>query len=70
MFLCSIAYSDVRVEITRDLVDQKQIVVQQFHDMDAFEMWMVNRLETQGCDPYVTSVVISINPQNQTETDM
>ena len=57
----SIANADVRVEIQRELPNETQTIVQEFHDQDSFEMWMLNRLETKGCDPYVTEINIKIN---------
>ena len=54
---------DVRVEITRELPDETQHIVQQFHDEDSFAMWMGGKLEGEGCDPYVTEIRIFRNYQ-------
>jgi hypothetical protein len=54
---------EVRVEITRELPDEKQLVVQQFHDEDSFAMWMVDKLDGEGCDPYVSDIRIIRNYQ-------
>lgn len=51
---------EVRVEITRELPDEKQVVVQQFHDEDSFAMWFSDKLET-SCDPYVSEIKILRN---------
>jgi hypothetical protein len=49
---------EVRVEITRELPDEKQFIVQEFPDEDLFAMWMGGKLEGEGCDPYVTEIRI------------
>jgi hypothetical protein len=54
---------DVRVEIKRELPDETQHIVQQFHDEDSFAMWMSGKLEGEGCDPYVTEIKIFRNYQ-------
>jgi hypothetical protein len=55
------ASADVKVTITRDLPNERQYIVQQFPDMDGFEMWMQQRLEENGCDPYVTDMRVEFN---------
>jgi len=59
---------EVRVEITRELPEEKQLVVQHFYDEDSFMMWMGSKMEGEGCDPYVTNINIIRNyePPNQT----
>jgi hypothetical protein len=52
---------EVRVEITRELPEEKQLVVQHFYDEDSFAMWMVSKLEDDGCDPYVSEIKIIRN---------
>ena len=54
---------EVRVEITRDLPDEKQLVVQQFYDEDSFMFWMAEKMEGDGCDPYVSEIRIFRNYQ-------
>lgn len=56
----SVAFADVRVDITRDLPYKSQNIVQVFDDIDAFQMWFEMKME-QGCDPYVTSINIDMN---------
>jgi len=55
------ASADVKVTITRDLPNERQYIVQQFPDMDGFEMWMQQRLEDNGCDPYVTHMKVEFD---------
>lgn len=54
---------EVRVEITRELPEETQHIVQQFHDEDSFQMWMGGKMEGEGCDPYVTEIRIFRNYQ-------
>ena len=55
------ASADVKVTITRDLPNERQHIVQQFPDMEGFEMWMQQRLEDSGCDPYVTEMKVDFD---------
>lgn len=61
------ALADVRVEITRELPEEKQFIVQSFPDEDLFAMWMGGKLEGEGCDPYVTEIRIFRNYQPKGE---
>lgn len=54
---------EVRVEITRELPEEKQLVVQHFYDEDSFMMWMSSKMEGEGCDPYVSNINIIRNYQ-------
>jgi hypothetical protein len=54
---------EVRVEITRELPEERQLVVQHFYDEDSFMMWMGSKMEGEGCDPYVTDIRIIRNYQ-------
>jgi hypothetical protein len=54
---------EVRVEITRELPEERQLVVQHFYDEDSFMMWMGSKMEGEGCDPYVTNINIIRNYQ-------
>jgi flagellar biosynthesis regulator FlbT len=56
------AMADVRVEITRELPEEKQLVVQQFDDEEMFQMWMATKME-DSCDPYVSEIKIIRNYQ-------
>jgi len=58
---------EVRVEITRELPNEKQLVVQQFHDEDSFMMWMADKMEGEGCDPYVSEIKILRNYEPKQE---
>lgn len=55
-------YADVRVEITRDLPNEKQMIIQEFPDEELFSMWMITKLEEE-CDPYVNEIRIIRNYQ-------
>ena len=55
------ASADVKVTITRDLPNGRQHIVQQFPDMDGFEMRMQQRLEDNGCDPHVTDMKVEFD---------
>jgi len=59
MFIKDVS-ADVRVEITRELPAETQLVVQEFPDEELFSMWMTSKLE-EGCDPYVTKININRN---------
>lgn len=64
------AMADVRVEITRDVPNEQQLVerqliIQQFDDDESFQMWMAMKMEGEGCDPYVTNINIIRNWQPQ-----
>ena len=58
MWISEATAGEVRVEITRELPEEKQLVVQHFYDEDSFAMWMVSKLEDEGCDPYVSEIKI------------
>ena len=60
IFSANAALADVRVEITRNLPEGQRIIVQEFDDQDAFEMWMATRLE-EGCLPGVKKVEINLD---------
>jgi len=60
VFSTSATIADVRVDIYRDLPEGQRIVVQEFDDQDAFEMWMATRLE-EGCLPGVKKVEINLD---------
>jgi hypothetical protein len=61
------AMADVRVEITRELPEERQLVIQQFDDDESFQMWMAMKMEGEGCDPYVSDIRIIRNyePEGQ-----
>jgi len=63
MFIKDVSAGEVRVEITRELPDEKQFIVQSFPDEDLFAMWMGGKLEGEGCDPYVSEIRIFRNYQ-------
>jgi len=61
MWISEATAGEVRVEITRELPEEKQLVVQHFYDEDSFMMWMGSKMEGEGCDPYVTNINIIRN---------
>jgi len=67
MWITDVHAGEVRVEITRELPDEKQFIVQEFPDEDLFAMWMGGKLEGEGCDPYVTEIRIFRNYQPKQE---
>ena len=58
MWISEATAGEVRVEITRELPEEKQLVVQHFYDEDSFMMWMGSKMEGEGCDPYVSEIKI------------
>ena len=63
------AFADVRVTMERVLPEpwnKTQHIVQEFEDVEAFEMWMQDRLEGKGCDPYVANIQIDLNWDGET----
>lgn len=69
MFWKDVQAGEVRVEITRDLPEEKQLVVQHFYDEDSFMMWMATKMEDeQGCDPYVSEIKILRNYEPEGES--
>jgi hypothetical protein len=63
LFSAIVEAGEVRVEIIRELPDERQFIVQSFPDEDLFAMWMGGKLEGEGCDPYVTEIKIFRNYQ-------
>jgi hypothetical protein len=61
MWISEATAGEVRVEITRELPEEKQLVVQHFYDEDSFMMWMATKMEGEGCDPYVSEIKILRN---------
>lgn len=54
-------HAGVRVEITRELPEEIQTIIQTFEDDEDFQMWMGMKMEGEGCDPYVTDMRIIRN---------
>lgn len=55
---------EVVVTFNRELPDQSVEFSRTFDDKDDFEMWLANRLEGEGCDPYLTDMKIQFKPRN------
>jgi hypothetical protein len=58
-------FAEVRVEIIRELPNEKQTVVQMFNDEEEFRMWMSMKME-ESCDVYVTGMKVDLeyNPND------
>ena len=53
-----IAQAEVIVSFERELPNETFHFTRIFEDKDAFEMWLADRLETKGCDPYLNNMNI------------
>lgn len=60
-FITINAFADVRVDITRELPFKTQHIVQTFEDKEDFEMWLGMKIDNEGCDPYVTQMIITLD---------
>ena len=67
MWISEATAGEVRVEITRELPEEKQLVVQHFYDEDSFMMWMATKMDGEGCDPYVSEIKILRNYEPPTQ---
>ena len=56
------AHSEVIVSFERELPEKTFHFKRTFEDRDAFEMWLLTRLETEGCDPYLKHMLIEFKP--------
>jgi len=54
--------AEVVVSFERELPNETFYFTRTFEDKDAFEMWLSDRLETKGCDPYVKNMNIQFKP--------
>ena len=55
------ANAEVVVTFNRDLPLKSYEFTRTFEDKDSFEMWLAMRLEDEGCDPYLSKIVINFN---------
>ena len=55
---------EVVVTFNRELPNGTYNFTRVYEDKDAFEMWLQDRLETKGCDPYLTDMKIQFKPRN------
>lgn len=53
--------NEVVVTFTRNLPLETYEFTRTFEDKDSFEMWLAMRLEGEGCDPYLSKIVINFN---------
>ena len=55
---------EVVVTFNRELPDGTYNFTRVYEDKDAFEMWLADRLEGKGCDPYLTDMKIQFKPRS------
>jgi hypothetical protein len=61
-FLVRPAYAaPVTVYFERDLPHANVKFQRTFEDIDAFEMWLADRIDRKGCDPYLKKMVIEFD---------
>jgi len=60
--MTSVANAEVVVSFERELPNKTVEFQRVFEDKDAFEMWLQDRLETKGCDPYLKNMRIDFKP--------
>lgn len=53
-----VASEKVVVTFERELPFKTKVFKKTFEDKDAFEMWLMSRLEDKGCDPYLKNMNI------------
>lgn len=58
MFIKDVMAQEVVVTFDRELPFESYHFTRTFDDKDEFEMWLANRLEDTGCDPYLKSMHI------------
>ena len=61
-FVVYTAQAEVIVSFERELPNKTVEFKRVFEDKDAFEMWLQDRLETKGCDPYLKNMSIDFKP--------
>ena len=64
-FVTDAQAGEVVVTFNRELPNKSVEFSRTFEDKDAFEMWLADRLETKGCDPYLTDMKIQFKPQEE-----
>ena len=64
-FVTDAQAGEVVVTFNRELPNKSVEFSRTFEDKDSFEMWLADRLETKGCDPYLTDMKIQFKPQEE-----
>ena len=65
LFVAYDASAEVVVSFERELPNETVRFTRTFEDKDAFEMWLTDRLETKGCDPYVKNMNIQFKESSE-----
>lgn len=63
--MVSVANAEVVVSFERELPNETVEFKRVFEDKDAFEMWLQDRLETKGCDPYLKNMSIQFMTERE-----
>ena len=58
---------EVVVSFNRELPFGTYNFTRTYEDKDAFEMWLADRLEGKGCDPYLTDMKIQFKPRSPSD---
>lgn len=65
LLLSTPAFAEVVVTFNRELPNETVEFSRTFQDKDDFEMWLQNRLEGPGCDPYLTDMRIEFKTKQE-----
>jgi hypothetical protein len=49
----------IKIEIERNLPNNEQFIIsREFNDLEDLLMWFENKVDNEGCDPYVDKVIL------------
>ena len=49
----------IKIEIERNLPNNEQYIIsREFNDLEDLLMWFENKVDNEGCDPYVDKVIL------------
>jgi hypothetical protein len=65
LLLSTPAFAEVVVTFNRELPNETVEFSRTFQDKDDFEMWLQNRLEGPGCDPYLKDMRIQFKTKQE-----